>query len=89
MIIPRASVRSLMLDDEVIAAVKKGLFHIYAIDHIDQGIELLTGRPAGERRPDGSYPPDSVHDAVQARLRALAEGMRAFAAPIVHIQQGE
>ncbi len=88
-IIPRASVRSLMLSDEVIAAVKKNLFHIYAIDHIDQGIELLTGRPAGERRPDGSYPPDSVHDAVQARLRALAEGMRAFAAPIVHIQQGE
>jgi predicted ATP-dependent protease len=88
-IIPRASVRSLMLSDEVIAAVKKGLFHIYAIDHIDQGIELLTGRPAGERRLDGSYPPDSVHDAVQARLRALAEGMRAFAAPIVHIQQGE
>lgn len=85
-VIPRANVRHLMLNDEVIAAVAQGQFHIYAIETVDQGIELLTGAPAGERGPDGAYPAGTVHHAVQARLRALAEGMRQFASPTVHVQ---
>ena len=88
-IIPRINVRNLMLNESVIDAVKAGAFHIYAIETVDEGIELLTGTPAGEHQPDGTYPAHTVHHAVQARLRALAEGQRSFAAPIINIQQGE
>ena len=85
-IIPRSNVRHLMLDAEVVAAVQAGKFHIYGIETVDQGIELLTGIPAGERDAEGAYPQGSVHQRVQARLRALAEGMRQFSAPTVTVQ---
>ena len=55
-IIPTANVQHLMLDEEVIQAVAEGKFHIWAVDSVDQGIEILTGVPAGERQPDGTYP---------------------------------
>ena len=42
-LLPRANVMHLMLDEEVVSAVERGLFHIYPIDTIDQGIEMLTG----------------------------------------------
>ncbi len=67
-LIPRANVRHLMLDDEVTDAVTTGHFHVWAIDNIDQGVELLTGLPAGTARPDGTYPAESIHGRVQARL---------------------
>jgi lon-related putative ATP-dependent protease len=82
-IIPRANVQHLMLRRDVIDAVREGRFHIYAIDHVDQGLELLTGMPAGRRAPDGSYPEDTVHGCVAARLRAFTRRMvelRALAA---------
>lgn len=85
-LIPSANVRHLMLNDEVVAAVAEGQFHIYAIKSVDQGIELLTGVSAGVREADGSYPAGTVHHVVQARLRALAEGLRQFVAPTVHVQ---
>ncbi len=88
-LIPRQNVRNLMLNETVTRAVQEGQFHIYAIETTDQGIELLTGHPAGQRQPDGSYPPGTVHHTVQARLRALAEGLRSFTAPTIHFQQGE
>ena len=87
-LIPQANVHNLMLSEEVIEAVRQGQFHIYAVETVDQGIELLTGVPAGQRQPDGSYPEGTLHHAVQQRLRALAEGLRDFAAPLVRIQQG-
>jgi lon-related putative ATP-dependent protease len=74
-IIPRANVQHLMLRRDVIEAVRQGQFHIYAIDHVDQGLELLTGMPAGQRAPDGTYPADTVHGRVAARLRAFAKRM--------------
>ncbi len=78
-IIPRANVKNLMLKDEVCAAVERGEFHVWAIEHVDEGIELLTGVPAGERQADGSWPPESVNLRVEERLRQLAESARRFA----------
>lgn len=71
--IPAVNVPNLMLEEEVITAVSNGKFNIYPITTIDEGIELLTGVPAGERADDGSYPEGTVHHAVMARLRALSE----------------
>lgn len=77
-IIPAANVQHLMLDEEVIQAVAEGRFHIWAVETVDQGIEILTGVPAGERQPDGTYPEGTVHRRVMDRLRDYAERMRDF-----------
>jgi predicted ATP-dependent protease len=80
-LIPAANVKNLMLRQDVIEAVAAGQFHIYPIETIDQGIEILTGVPAGKIDEDGNYPADSVNGRVVARLAALAEQQRAFATP--------
>lgn len=77
-LIPRANLGDLMLREDVVEAVKKGLFHIYAVETIDEGIELLTGVPAGKMNQKGEYPPDSVNGRVKKRLRELAEMFRRF-----------
>lgn len=77
-IIPHQNVKNLMLREEVVGAVKGGQFHIYAVKTIDEGIEILTGHGAGERREDGSYPKGSVNYLVDQRLRELAEGLKGF-----------
>lgn len=79
-IIPAANVPNLMLDDEVIDAVRAGQFHVWAVHSIDEGIELLTGRPAGRRGSDGQYPEGTVHRLVEDRLRSYAERLRSFTA---------
>jgi lon-related putative ATP-dependent protease len=79
-IIPEANVHNLMLDEEIVDAVRAGRFHVWPVRTIDEGIELLTGRPAGRRAADGSYPAESVHGLVAARLAGYAERLRAFAA---------
>jgi len=66
--IPHQNVTNLTLDDEVIEAVKAGKFHIWPVATVDQGIEILTGLPAGERGPDGSFPPGTIHYLVSKRL---------------------
>lgn len=76
--IPEANVEDLMLDDEVMAAVRAGHFNVWAVRTIEQGIELLTGMPAGERDENGSFPENTLFGLVDARLRALAEGLKAF-----------
>ena len=75
-IIPLSNVKELVLNDEVIDAVKKGVFHIYPIKHIDEGIELLMGYPAGEKDEDGKFPADSVHGKVYAKLAAFAKASK-------------
>ena len=77
-IIPNKNVNDLMLRTDVARAVTRGRFHIYAIDKIDQGIEILTGVPVGRRRKDGSYTPGSVFARVDQRLEEIAIGLRRF-----------
>jgi predicted ATP-dependent protease len=78
--IPAANVANLMLSDEVVRAVEEGRFHVWAVRTIDEGVELLTGRPAGVRQEDDN-PPDTVHLLVQDRLRRYAERLSALAQP--------
>lgn len=75
-VIPKLNVSDLMLHEEVVEAVRAGLFHIYAVETVDEGLALLTGRPAGLRDADGNFPEDSVHASVAARLEAFAESGR-------------
>jgi predicted ATP-dependent protease len=77
-IIPASNVKNLMLSDDVVAAVRAGEFHVWAVRTIDEGIELLTGRPAGQRDEHGHFPEGCVHRLVEERLRRYAEGMRTF-----------
>lgn len=77
-IIPRANMQHLMLAPNVIDAVRKGQFHIWAVDHIDQGIELLTGKTAGTRTQAGRFRKGSVHALVEDRLQRYAEMARTF-----------
>ncbi|MDR2903236.1 MAG: AAA family ATPase, partial [Clostridiales bacterium] len=68
-VIPAANSAELNLKDDVIAAVKDGVFHIYTIQTIDEGIELLTGVPAGTKNDKGKYPPNSIHGMVYKKLK--------------------
>jgi lon-related putative ATP-dependent protease len=76
-IMPAANVRNLMLEPEVVDAVRKGRFHIWAVRTVDEALGLLTGERPGRRRKDGSFGPNTVHGRVQERLAAYAERMRA------------
>jgi len=76
--IPFSNAPHLMLDDDVVTAVTENKFRVWPIRTIDEGIELLTGVPAGERQEDGSYPEGTIHHAVQTRLLQLAEDLKAF-----------
>ena len=78
--VPETNVRHLMLKDEVVEAVRAGRFHIWSVSTIDQGIEILTGVPAGERGEDGSYPEGTINFLVDKRLQAFGESMKKFAA---------
>ena len=73
-IIPVTNVKDLVLKDEVVDAVKKGDFHIYAISKLEEGIELLMGMPAGKRNKNGKYPSDTVHGKVMKKLKAYYKG---------------
>ena len=77
-IIPRANTRNLMLRPEVIEAVRAGKFHIYAVTTIDEGIELLTGVPAGSADAEGIFPAESVNGRVSQTLHQFARSMREF-----------
>ncbi|HCA41181.1 MAG TPA: ATP-dependent protease, partial [Aminobacterium sp.] len=66
--IPKRNVIHLMLSQEVLDAVSEGNFHIWAVDTIDQGIEILTGKPAGAPDEQGVYPEDSIHGLVKKQL---------------------
>ncbi len=79
-VIPASNVKHLMLRRELIDTVAAGEFRVYAVDHVDQAIALLTGVPAGEPDGNGNYPLESVSGRVRARLRAYAEARRDFGA---------
>jgi lon-related putative ATP-dependent protease len=67
-IIPRANTRNLMLNKEVIDAVKRREFHVYQVSTVEEGIEILTGIPAGKPDKNGDYPDGTVYAAVQKKL---------------------
>jgi predicted ATP-dependent protease len=77
-IIPEKNVRNLMLKEEVVEAIDKGLFHIWPISRIEEGIEILTGMKAGALLPDGTYEEGSFFRKVDDRLREMIEIVRKF-----------
>jgi lon-related putative ATP-dependent protease len=72
-IIPKANVQDLMLLKEVVEAVEQGKFHVWAVGHVDEALELLTGLPAGKRLADGTFEPDTVNARVDEKLRELMQ----------------
>ena len=76
-ILPAQNVVNLMLHTDVRQAVDEGTFHIYSAQTIDEGLEILTGVPAGQLQEDGTYPQDSVHGRVVARLEEIADDLKA------------
>lgn len=76
--IPSLNVRNLMLREEVVDAVSAGTFHLYEVKTVDQGIEILTGVPAGERQPDGTFPDGTVNCLIDRHLREYAERLRKY-----------
>ena len=76
--IPESNVKDLMLRKDVVDAVKKGKFHVYAVKTIDEGIEILTGQKAGEIKADGTYPKGTINQMVNQTLQTLAEGLKNF-----------
>lgn len=77
-LIPIQNVNDLMLPAYIIESVKEGKFHIFTMSVIEDGIELLLGKPAGVKRKDGVYPPDSVYGLVDKRLEELRKAAKAF-----------
>lgn len=81
-VIPQANVKHLMLRDPVVEAVRDGLFRIWAVEWVDQAIEVFTGMPAGTRLDDddetGRFTEGSVNDRVDRALEQMAERIRAF-----------
>jgi lon-related putative ATP-dependent protease len=74
---PVKNLKHLMLRDEVIEAVKSGQFHILAVNTIDEGIQVLTGVDAGEKK-NGNYPEDTVNYKVAKALKDMADKFRNY-----------
>lgn len=79
-LIPASNVRHLMLRKDVVEAVSAGQFQIFPVETIDQGIEMLTGIPAGERDEEGNYPEGTINGLVQDELIRMAEQRATFSA---------
>ena len=71
--IPKSNVGHLMLKDEVVDAVKKGKFHIWPVETIDEGIEILTGKKAGKRDAKGKYPKGTINYLVSKKLQEYSK----------------
>lgn len=71
--IPVQNIENLSLSDEIVEAVKKGIFHIYAVSSIEEGIEVLTGVPAGKKDKNGHFPAGTVNALVYEKLKKYAE----------------
>jgi lon-related putative ATP-dependent protease len=76
--IPSSNVQHLMLNEEVVEAVRQGKFHIYPVSTIDEGIEILTGVNAGQLKNDGTYESGTVHYRVNKRLSEMNQRMVAI-----------
>ena len=72
-IIPKQNVRNLHLSDEIIESVRKGKFHIYSVSTIDEGIEILTGVPAGKKDKNGKFPLGTINYLAYEKLKKFAK----------------
>jgi predicted ATP-dependent protease len=77
-LIPRQNEAELMLKDEILEAVSENKFHIYAVENIDEGIELLTGIPAGDINDEGDYPEGTINYLTDQKLKKLADTWRDY-----------
>jgi predicted ATP-dependent protease len=77
-LIPASNVEDLMLRDDVLDAVAEGKFHIWPIEKVEQGIEILTGRPAGHKNGDGTFAKGTVFAMIDERLSEMAKTMKEF-----------
>ena len=77
-LIPASNLKHLMLRHDVVQAAREGRFRVFPIETIDQGIELLTGVPAGVRDGAGEYPADSINGRIEQKLEALSDVVRQF-----------
>jgi hypothetical protein len=73
---PKANLPHLVLRDDVAQAVAEGKFHLHAIETVSQGIEVITGVPAGARDPNGRFPAGSVFGRVERRVIEISERLR-------------
>ena len=71
--IPKQNIKNLNLSEEIVQAVKTGKFHIYAITTIEEGIEILTGVPAGKKDNEGHFPAGSVNCLAYEKLKKYAQ----------------
>jgi ATP-dependent Lon protease len=76
--IPESNVEDLMLREDVLDAVAAGKFHIWPVANVEQGIEILTGNPAGERNKDGTFEAGTVFALMDDRLRDMAKTLKQF-----------
>jgi len=77
-LIPKSNVKHLMLRQDVIDSVEAGQFHIYPVEHIDEGIKILTGIEAGQVKEDSTYPEGTINALVKARLEKMANRLTEF-----------
>jgi predicted ATP-dependent protease len=77
-VIPFQNIRNLMLRQEVLDAVRKNKFHIYAIKNVEEGIEILTGMKAGKKNKNNKYPLNSINYLVDANLKEMAKKMKGY-----------
>ena len=82
-IIPHQNKRNLMLREDVAEAIKEGIFTVYAVKTIDEGLEILTGMPSGKRQTDGSFPEGTIDHLVDQRLKELHQSMRGYYGDLV------
>ena len=80
-LVPSRNVDDLHLDPGVVEAVAAGAFAVWAVSHVDEGIEILTGRPSGRRGRGGYFHKDTINGLTERRLRQLAVGLRRFQRP--------
>jgi predicted ATP-dependent protease len=78
-IIPQDNVKHLMLREDVVDAVRRDEFRVFAIRHVDEAIAILTGVDAGERDENGSFPEGSVNGLVEGQLIEYATARKSFA----------
>jgi predicted ATP-dependent protease len=87
-LVPAANVPHLVLRHDVAAAAAEGRFRIFPVETIDEGIELLTGMPAGVADETGRFPDGTFNVRVAARLEAMAARARAFGAAVSGEREG-